>query len=131
VSLRGQPGYDPIDLRRVVPLEDVSDPGEGEAPDWQPIEDLPTLEVISRKLSRRQGWAEGLSSTTIALNLYADHRRGTKFPLTENNRIWHPDDSERYADGTPNYRTAFDITSVVTHDREGIAQIDCQRSTGS
>jgi hypothetical protein len=131
VSLRGQPGYDPIDLRTIVPLADVSDPGEGGNPDWQPIEGFSSLEVISRKLSRQQVFREGMPVTTIAYNLYADHRKGITFPITENHRIWHPDDSENNPDGTPNLRTAFDITSVVTYDREGIAQIACQRSTGS
>lgn len=131
MALRGQPGYDPIDLRTVIPLADTSDPGEGEAPDWQPIAGMPTLEVISRKLSRGQVFREGMPVTTIAYNLYANHTRGTKFPLDENNRIWHPDDSLRLPDGSPDYRSAFDITSLVTHERDGIAQIDCQRSTGS
>lgn len=131
MSLRSQPGYDPWDLQRVTPLEDTSDPGEGEHPDWQPVAGLSSLEVISRKVDRRQAWREGLPRTAIAYTLYADHRRGQTFPLDENNRIWHPEGSSKLPSGAPDYRTAFDITSVVTHDRDGIAIIDIERTTGS
>lgn len=132
MSLRGQPGYDPIDLRTVIPLADVSDPGEGGNADWQPLEGFESgILVISRKNTRLQSFREGLGITNISYNLYANHPRGSAFPLTENHRIWHPDDSERWNDGSLNANTAFDITSVVTYERDGIAQIDCQRETGS
>lgn len=130
MSIRAQPGYDPIDNRTVIPLRDIADPMEGERANFQPIPGVGTMRVQSRKLTEARAFLEGKNMKTKPYTLYADHRRGTRFPIRDFDRIWHPDACDTLANGSPDYGTALTVDSVVSYEREQVAVIECSREAG-
>jgi hypothetical protein len=128
LNLLAQPGIQARDLLTVVPVSrQREDPGDEDSSlVWLPAEQ--PMRVFSRKLTSSEAFNQGKTQLTTPYTLYADHRRGTTFPLTTRMRLWHPKASSRNPDGTPDYETALDIQSITEYDTEGVAIIEAYRA---
>lgn len=127
MSLRGQPGLDPRDLIQVQPVAYEEDPrGEDYGNTW--VARGRPIEVYSEKLTSGELFVEGKSNLTLGYKMYANYRRGTALPVSEKERVWHPEGSRRNPDGTPDYSTALDVSSVVPFAKDGVCQIDAGRT---
>lgn len=126
MSLLAQPGVQARDLIKVIPLTqgyiDPDDPDAGYG--WIA---QPPLTVYSRKLTSGEAYVSGKTNTNLNYILYTSYRRGDPQPVTEKQRIWHPEGSERDINGDPIYESAFEIRSVVCYARDGVCKLDISR----
>jgi hypothetical protein len=127
MSLRSQPGVIPRDIVKAQPIR------------WDPPNDPDielgeyvalgrTIEVFPVKIGSAESYREGKAEQTLSYTLYADHRRGVTFPLKEQDRIWLEEAGERKPDNTPDLTTAMTIDSVILHNDEGVAVLECGRT---
>lgn len=127
MGIRAEPGVTPDDIVRVQPLHYVADPrGEDWGSSWQPRG--PKIEAISKQLTSGEAFIEGKKDLTVAFILWVDYIPGRPLPVDVKDRVWHPEISRKLADGTPDYATALEVTSVVPQKKSRICQIDCGRT---
>jgi hypothetical protein len=127
VSLLSQPGVQARDLIEVQVLSnqlvDPADEYAGYA--YQPVG---SLRVYSRKLTSGEAFRQGKPETNLNYTLYSSYRRGDPYPVTEKQRIWHPEASALLDNGSPDYETALDISSVVCYASDGVCVIEASRA---
>jgi hypothetical protein len=127
LGLRAQPGVIPRDIVRAQPVvwEDPADP-DVDLGEW--VANGRPIEVFPRKIGSAESYREGKQDQTLSYTLYADHRRGRAFPLTEKDRIWLEEAGTRRQDGTPDYSTALTVDSVILYNDERVAEIQAGRT---
>jgi hypothetical protein len=124
-GILGIPGVGARDLVTVYPVVQV--------PGADPDIDRPTLgtgtafDVISREISSSQAHREGRQPQNVNFTLYATWKRNTAYPISRNERLWHPGGCSRHGDGSPDLETALDVFSVVGSPVDSIVTIECGR----
>jgi hypothetical protein len=127
LALRGQPGVIARDIVRAQPIT-WQPPVDPDVDMGQWVASGPAIEVYPRKIGSGESYREGKQDQTLSYTLYADHRRGSTFPVGEKDRIWLAEAGQRKPDGTPDYQTALEVQSVVLYNDEGVGVIEAGRT---